>query len=257
MEVLQNMQVHTTFSSCAKREMEIPSILAKASEHNLRLIAFTDHLNQPAQWPIVGQVREVMPDVPSGLRVLIGCEAQMSAPNQCSITPEVAAGCDIVLIACNHYHLRDVEKPTDKSPSGWARHHLAMIEGAIDTGFCDIIPHPFLLGKVAKEVDVDAVLAAYDPAELRRILTKAAQGRTAFELNPGQVQRALGFFKPLVAMGQDVGCMFSIGSDAHTLDALGYEGFPGGKSGVAELLAELGLRPQDVWRPRDEAAKAS
>src|SRR5690606_19639788 len=56
--VTQNMQVHTVFSSCAKREMEIPAIFEEAHAHGLELIAFTDHLNTPEQWDIPSRVRE-------------------------------------------------------------------------------------------------------------------------------------------------------------------------------------------------------
>ncbi len=254
MPVTQNMQVHTVFSSCAKREMEIPAIFEEAHAHGLELIAFTDHLNTPEQWDIPSRVREQMVEPPPGLAVLVGCEAQMTAPDRVSITPEVAAKCDVVLIACNHYHLRSVEGPEQGSAADWAAHHLAMIEGAIDTGFCDVIPHPFVLGKVADRVDVDAVLASYDWNALSEILCKAAERRVAFELNPSQVERHFDFMRRIVQEGRAVGCRFSIGSDAHQLKYVGYDHFPGGIDGVEDLLERLGLDPDGIWAPAKERA---
>lgn len=249
MRVQQNMQVHTTLSNCARREMELPSILDRAVAHDLRLLGLSDHVNNAEQWDIPGKVRAGMPEVPAGLQVLVGCEAQMLAPNTPSITEGVADNCDVVLIACNHYHLRGVETPRDRTPAGWAMHHLAMIEGAIDTGFCDIIPHPFLLAKVADQIDVNAVLEAYPWSEVERILRKAGRARTAFELNPNQVDQARSFMESIVRVGQEVGCLFSIGSDAHTLDGVGYERYPGGIGAAGDLLHSLGLGEQSLWQP--------
>ncbi len=229
--------------------MEIEQIIEVASEGGLSLIALTDHVQSVDDGHIPREVMERLPVLPTGLRVLVGCEGQMMSPTEPSLNAEVASSCQIVLMACNHYHLRRVEEPVDRTPKGWACHHLAMIRGAVATGYCHIIAHPFVLDKVAKKVDIEAVMAAYDRQELRELMAQVAQAGVAFELNPGHVARAFDFMQEVVQMGQKAGCRFSVASDAHRLEAVDYGHVPGGRSRASELLKAVGLGKEDLWSP--------
>ena len=94
-------------------------------------------------------------------------------PTTIPIRNNTAQELDFILVATNHYHLEQVEKPIKRNPIAYAQHHLKMIKGAIDWGFCTIIPHPFYLSKV-REINHALVMTSYDWSQLDRVLSKAA-----------------------------------------------------------------------------------
>jgi histidinol phosphatase-like PHP family hydrolase len=160
----RDFHMHTDLSSCASREATMPRMVAAARESGLKYVGISDHFHE-LQRDFAEMARtnrrliETEKQHANGVDLFLGCEAQMDAPNRCTISPQLAREFDYVLCSCNHYHLRQVENPTEKSPAGYARHYLQMVEGAIDTGFVDAIVHPFLHDKV-NGTDIYAVLKA-------------------------------------------------------------------------------------------------
>ncbi|MBC8232531.1 hypothetical protein H8E77_23535 [bacterium] len=251
-----NFHIHTMQSSCAKEEMTVKNILLKAEAEGFEIIGLSDHFHQPGRDYLnmasklrnsldalkpLGRVRSV--SRPS-LDVLVGCEAQMLSPKQVSIDQKIASCLDYVIIAADHYHLATVENPIERQADAYAIHYLKMLEGAIDTGFCDVIAHPFTLPKVTG-IDRLLVLELYDRDEIARILSKAIRKRVSLELNPNHISIAPWFFSELSLLSHQIGFKFTIGTDAHLLSGIGYEN--------STELEKLGFSPEDFVVPKEGA----
>ena len=236
-----NMQIHSILSNCASREMTIERIINEAERGGLATIGISDHIDlpHPARQNQLLANFEIVEKLNPSMNVRVGCEASQIAPDTIVVDKATAQQLDFVLVATNHYHLRQVEKPHDTSPASYAAHYLRMVEGAIDWGYTTIIPHPFLLAKV-RELDHAQVLASYNRDELHRILHKAADMNVAFELNPRHLRHAMDFFKELLTLGRQVGLKFALGTDAHKPHDIAYS------EEDMETLNQLGIGESDL-----------
>ena len=249
----RDFHIHTELSCCAQRETTVSGILEACSALGMKIVGISDHFHEldrdfPAMVRANRQLVQQEQRKHPGLQVFLGCEAQMNRPDQCTITPELAAEFDYVLCAANHYHL--TENPADQSPAGYAAHYLQMVEGAIDTGFVNSITHPFLHEKLDKTVDRQAVLGAYDAGALDRVLAKAARRQVAFELNPGHAVCAAEFFAKLVLQCRRHGVKIQLGSDAHAIAHLGYLKEQGTRYTFEDLESLFGLKREDLYTPK-------
>jgi len=69
----------------------------------------------------------------------------MAAPGKFSITPEFAQGLDYVLLACNHFHLKDVvQQPESDSAHDIAIHIISFFISGVRTGLATSIAHHFI-----------------------------------------------------------------------------------------------------------------
>lgn len=249
----RDFHIHTELSCCAQRETTIAEILDACSALGMKTVGISDHFHEMdrdfremvrANRKLVEEGQRRHPE----LQVFLGCEAQMNRPDQCTITPELAAEFDYVLCAANHYHL--TENPADRNPSGYAAHYLQMVEGAIDTGFVSSITHPFLHEKLDKAVDRQAVLRAYDAGALDRVLAKAGERQVAFELNPGHAIRAAEFFAELILQCRRHGVKIQLGSDSHAVAHLGYTRGENSRFSFEDLESLFGLQREDLFMPK-------
>lgn len=251
----RDFHMHTDLSTCASREATMARMVESAHAAGARYIGVSDHFHElnrdfAEMATINRRLIEEQKRRADGADLFLGCEAQMDTPSRCTINADLAHRFDYVMCSCNHYHLRQVENPAEKSPAGYARHYLQMVEGAIDTGFVNVIVHPFLHDKV-NHVDHQAILDAYDAAELERILRKAAGRGVAFELNPGLAIRARDWFRDLFTQIRSYGGKISLGSDSHAPLELGYnrEDRPGERFTWEDLSSTFGLQLSDLYLP--------
>jgi len=230
-------------SSCAKEEMTVKNILLKAGAEGFEIIGLSDHFHEPGRdyLNMASTLRKSLDALQPSLDVLVGCEAQMLSPGTVSIDQKIASCLDYVLIAADHYHLAAVENPIERQADAYAIHYLKMLEGAIDTGFCDVIAHPFTLPKVTG-IDRLLVLEWYNRDEIRRILSKAVRKGISLELNPNHISIAPWFFQELSLLSHQIGIKFTIGTDAHLLSGIGYQN--------STELEKLGFSPEDFVVPR-------
>lgn len=257
MTIDRDFHMHTDMSTCASREATMARMVDSARAAGAKYIGISDHFHELnrdfAEMATTNRrlIEEATRRVDAEL--FLGCEAQMDTPTRCTINADLARRFDYVMCSCNHYHLRQVENPADKSPAGYARHYLQMVEGAIDTGFVDVIVHPFLHDKV-NHVDHRAILDAYDPVELERVLRKAAGCGVAFELNPGLAIRASDCFRALFAQIRSYGGKISLGSDSHAPQELGYnrEDSLGERFSWEDLAQTFRLERSDLYLPVQE-----
>ena len=240
MNITHDLHVHTYLSACCrdKEGMTVTNVLAAAEASGLRTVGFSDHLWMnaavpPSSWyrpQDATQIRRLRNDLaalgPSPVRVSVGCEADMRAPGQFSITPEFAAGLDHVLLACSHFHMKDfIEQPADTSPRAVAEHLVAFFVSGVQSGLATSIAHPFLpIGDTAR---LDAILGSLSDGELTDALGVAAECRVALEITIGFLPKAgpaptFSLETPLrlLTLAKAAGCRFTFGSDAHDLTTL-------------------------------------
>ncbi|MFA5865886.1 MAG: PHP domain-containing protein [Phycisphaerae bacterium] len=238
-----NLHIHTLQSRCAQREMTVNNIIMKAQAAGLEVIGLSDHLHEKNRDfnEMILTTRRCLTQIETSITVLVGCEAQMVSPEKVTIDQSVAVQLDYVSISADHYHVPEVENPRKKTPPAYADHYLKMLEGALDTGFCSMISHPFVFSKV-EEMDVRQALAAYDKKALTSILKKAADRNVAFEFNPKHAATFPGFYTELVSTFHDLGVKFTIGTDAHSLSDIGYV--------ISDdLIKALGINEDDFTVP--------
>jgi len=245
--IKQNLHIHSVLSGCASKNMFIKAIIIEAEKCSMSAIAITDHIDNPKTKDHRG--RELIKEYEkikklkffsTDLNVFLGCEISQTSPNTFSISNEIASEMDIVLVSCNHYHLKYVDKPLNVSPADYADHYLSMVEGALNWKYTNIIAHPFHLHKL-KWIDHVQVLKNYDMNRLKTILSVAADKKIAFELCPRHLKNHLGFFTQLLHYGREFGTKFSIGTDAHKLSQICYD------DKDLKVLKMLGIKEEDLW----------
>lgn len=246
LKVNQNFHIHSTLSGCASKNMFIKAIIVEAEKCSMSAIAITDHIDNPKTKDHRG--RQLLEDYrkirnlkffSSNLHILLGCEITQIDPDTFSISDEIADEMDIILVSCNHYHLKYVDKPCDVSSAGYTDHYLTMVEGALNWKYTNVIAHPFHLHKL-KWIDHARVLENYDIDRLKNILRIAADRNVAFELCPRHFKNHLGFFTQLLLYGREYGTKFSIGADAHKLSQVCY------RDEDLRVLEAIGVREEDL-----------
>lgn len=251
MLVWQNMHTHTHRSNCGGRDSTIANTVAEAQSVGLRLIGICDHIDEPnsGREPLILENMRERDGIDTSVRVLVGSEVSMNAPDLPAAEPEVMATWDYVIISANHFHLGCVSQPDERNEEGYADHFLTMAEGAIRFG-ASIIPHPFSYIGVrtmeeGREIDWPRLMKAYDMKRVRTLFSLAAAKGTAFEINPGRMGVMPDFFKRIIKMGRDEGMKFSLGSDGHHPGQMHY----GGPERITEIeaqLSALGLLEEDI-----------
>ena len=244
----QNFHIHSALSGCASKDMTIEAIIARAEECSMSAIAIVNHIDNPKTKDhrgrqLIEEYRKIRDNVKilSNLCVFLGCEITQTNPNTFSIADEVASEMDIILVSCNHYHLKYVDKPHDNSPMSYSEHYLSMVEGALSWKHTNIIAHPFHLHKL-KWIDHAQVLKNYNISRLKTILSIAADKKIAFELCPRHLKSHLSFFTQLLCYGREIGTKFFIGADAHKLSQVCYE------DEDLKVLELLGVEEEDLWK---------
>ncbi len=255
MELRQDLHIHTHRSNCGKPCNTVRAIIETAERQNLLLAGITDHIDLPEQAERFREIykanRADAAKFPSQCRILIGAEASMISPETCALPDDLARKLDFVIVSCNHYHLLTVSKPPHPDPISYAEHHLAMIRGAAALGFAVVIAHPFLNDYCDPKLAAQT-LKKYKEKDLAHTLDCLAKAHVALEVNPYRVVNALGWFKDLVKEARRRGVRFSLGSDAHTLERIGFPPVPieaaKGTIKPADVCERIGLTLDDlVW----------
>lgn len=238
-----DLHVHTYLSDCCgdKANHRPAKILAVAEDMGLCTLGFADHVwanpdIEPSGWyrpqdeSQVLRLREDLASVSTGVRVLVGCEADMTAPGKFGITPEFAETLDFVLLACSHFHMRGfVEQPASDTPRDVAAHTMKFFVSAVESGLATAIPHPFMPGGYQSRFD--DVVAAISGPEFLDAFGRAAEKGVAIEITTSflppepehpEQSAAWSIETPMrfLELAKRAGCRFTFATDAHNLAAL-------------------------------------
>jgi histidinol phosphatase-like PHP family hydrolase len=224
-------------------------VVLAAQEAGLEAVGITDHVVVPAHLDRPRRVREELPGKAEGLRVYVGCEAEMRAPDEPSISPEFAAGLDFVLFSTSHLHNIGPQVLYGLGPAEMAAFMLELMKGAIETEYVDIIAHPF--HAPLSPHPFAEVVGAADAEELRGTAEAAARAGVAMECNPRFLREAPEAARWLIRVFLEAECKVSIASDAHHPANIGCRG-PG--YATEEELQAAGIGQECLWRIEDRVS---
>jgi len=255
-EYRYDYHVHTHYSACGKEDAVPVAILQRARECGLLALGFSDHFHQPGDLEVVRRLERDLRAAgygpqrahssPDSLRYYLGVEAEMNSPDDFALPRDEARELDFVMAAVNHYHLEQVQNPKECTPQAFALHSLAMLDGAIATGYVDTIAHPFTpLGQ--GPFSHEDIFRLVPEGALLDCLDRAARAGVAMELNPSTFQAHYSMLSVFYRMCLDRGVRISLGSDSHSLATLGY---PADRCPPAALLRGLGIGEPQLWHPK-------
>ena len=219
----ENLHIHTAlFSGCAKPEMVFESIVQTAENLSLNRIAVTDHVQEYD----TALVRDIMKTyaplrdaMQTNVRVYIG--AELSAFDTDKFTLQNAdITTEFNLYAVNHYHLSYWGQPAERTAFGYKEHNKKAMEFLIRSGKCDCIAHPFVDSYVRDESIRNPghpMTASWTDNEIGDILQLANENAVMWELPPKIVIDDPVFARRLFNLGREIGSVFTMGTDAHTL----------------------------------------
>lgn len=255
-----DIHVHTHLSLCAKPEATFDAYVRNARRLGIKLIGFADHMwetgkkDAPSDFYEIQNLAHVLKlrdEVyeTEGLRVLIGCEAEFTADNTLSVTPEAAQKLDYVTVAHSHTHF-DFVMPQEikddyKAHGQWLMESFMRMMHHPGIALAATVVHPMAPCLVDK---ADEVLVHISDSEFREAFALAAKHSVGLELNAAIMCFAgcdrketaeKSQFLRMFRIAKECGCRFSLGSDSHHPDDHG--NYP--KLGV--MIDLLGLTKND------------
>ncbi len=229
MKIEADLHIHTTLSACCSDSTQTPENLKRyLPELGIRRFALTDHVwanpaIPPSAWyrPQNGDAILKLKNIFAEKNILTGCEAEMQAPGVFGITPDFREKMDIVLIASDHFHMKEfVQQPAEKTPQAIAKHMMDFFRSAAYSGLADILCHP--LWPYSFTDVYPECIAALSDGELEDAFGLAAENNAALELNGTVIRKAYSFgpawvdaMRRIFLLAKDAGCKFTPGSDSH------------------------------------------
>lgn len=217
--VKENLHVHTSFSGCAKPEMRIKSIVARAEELQLERVALVDHFNH-CDTPMLEKNtadRFVVKLTETSVPFLYGAELSAVGIGKWLDSDDVNRQLDYRLYAANHYHLSIWEQPEERTPRGYAVHTVKVLTALIKADRADCIAHPIHGGYVRALDDKCSLAAAMTDNELGDLMQLAKEHRVAWEINVGEALSDKELSKRMWHTGKELNSVFHFGTDAHLL----------------------------------------
>jgi len=243
--------IHTHLSDCGTPEATPEAIIRVAKEAGLEAIGLTDHVILREHRRRPAMVRAQVEKETNGLRVYVGCEADMQSPTRATIDEEFAAGLDYVIMSASHLYVSGVERPRDLSPRSMAALILELTTGAIESGLADIVAHPF--GVPESPFTFDEIVSEVDEEALLRRGEEAARAGVAFECNPRYLRRSPGAAGWLFSCLLETGVKLAVSSDAHHPQNVGCQG---PQYATEAELREAGIVEDCLWRIEDRKGAA-
>ena len=234
-----DLHCHSTLSACCSdKKQTIQAIYERAQRQGLETQCITDHLwdrvvagaskwYEPQDIDHVKQGRALIQEVirlqPGSPRMVFGCETEYCGSGKLGIAKEHFDEFDFVIIPPNHFHMidftRDKAINTEEAVAELFTQRLEELAD-MDLPWQKIgIAH--LNGRLTfKEGDYAKVFNIMDEARLRAVFAKMAARGAGIEINTscfpdGWREREKEQLR-LFQIARDEGCLFYIGSDAHS-----------------------------------------
>ncbi len=242
--------IHTHHLNCADETMQVEAIVRRAEELGLTSIAITDHLNRPEQLTLHQKIREELQALKPNIEVYFGVELNFyKTTGKFPYTVEARdwLGFEFAIGGVHSSYVAEDDRATIIALQH-AHHLLTCAEPLVD-----VLVHPWWFSW--HEFQNKGLRWFEDmsdvPEALHRELARTARETgTAIELNAAAIflnpHYSDGFkedYGRYVRLLAEEGVKFAIASDAHTLKTLG------ATRAVEELLEELDIGQEQVWRP--------
>lgn len=204
-------QIHTKQTD---GQSTITEILETAQARGLEAIAFTEHVRKDTTWfpGFAAGVRAAAQDY-RNLVVYVGCEAKvLDTVGTLDISDEIRARCDIVLGSVHRFPAEnggymDWDR-LDNAAFARVEYELAL--GLLEFARIDVLAHPGGMFERRRK-------RSFPEAYLRNLMMVSARTAVAIEINTSYLRDVDGF----LTLCTEVNPYVSVGSDAHTLEAIG------------------------------------
>ena len=247
-----DFHVHTKHSLCGHPDATPWAVVRAAQDAELEAVGITDHLVTPINFDRPRLVREELPEEPDDLRVYVGGEAEMHARDKPSISREFAASLDLVVFSASHLHNIGPHVLHGLELAEMVSLILDLMWGAIETGYADIIAHPFHVPDC--RFPFAELVGAADEVELMRIAETAAETGVAMECNPRFLRAAPEAATWLFQRFLEAGCKLSIASDSHHPRGVGCRG---PEFATEDELRAIGITEECLLRIEERVTRAS
>ncbi len=249
--VRTDYHIHTYLSGCGDPAATFGAVLQAGLAAELEAIGISDHIFYPRhrERPLIA--RRELPSEVEGMRVLVGCEADMQSPARASIDAEFAARLDYVMISASHLYDPGVEREFVETPASMAAYMLDLMHGAIRLGYADIIVHPFHVP--AHSFSFSNFVAELHEGQVRALARAAAAAGVALECNPKFPKAFPDASRRLFPVLLEEGCKLAVNSDAHHPRGIGCRG---PEFATEDELRDIGIDEACLWRIEDRVTKA-
>lgn len=220
-----NLHIHTNFSGCAKEEMEFEEIIRTAKRANLEMIAITDHIYERDELPDFiencSRLRRLRDEINPDIKILIGGEFSCYREDDYTLNG-VDIETDYRLYAQNHFHVTGWQQGDDGTPEGYKEVTKRMLRNLFINKAADTIAHPFSGRYLTRAMGwpADAVGNTWSENELGDIMLEGHESGCAWEFNSSNIASDPELIKKMYHIGKEIGVVFTIGTDAHRLEAI-------------------------------------
>jgi len=246
-----DLHVHTVLSGHGSPEATPDTMLAAAKAAGLKVIGFSDHVIFPEHRSRPGILRLQLPHQADGMRVYVGCEADVISPTEISVDAAFALTLDYVLMSASHLYVPPgTGHPVEgMDPPAMAAYIISAMNRAVESGLADVIAHPFCVP--AGPYDFGTLVGAADPERVAKLGERAMKAGVAIEYNPNVLRHWPQAAKWLYRRLLETGVKVSVNSDAHSPGGVGCRG--PGYATEAEMRAE-GIGEDRLWSVEDRVS---
>lgn len=257
MQIKADLHIHTTLSACCgDPEQLIRNRIPFLAEKGLKKVAFTDHVWRnpavpasawyaPQDGEAILKLADEIRNNDHPIKVLAGCEADMIAPDKIGITKEFCEKMDIVLLATDHFHMRDfMENLPPCEGDKMAPYMMKFFRAGATCGLANILVHPLCPLGPYLEI-LPQIMENISDSELDESLRMAAENNVALEFNGACIAKLkrLGHYDcylNTMQQAKKAGCKFTFGSDSHSLKDFDFHAH------CSQFADDLGLTEDDL-----------
>ena len=209
----------------------------------LEAIGFSDHVIYPQHRERPGLLRARVPDEYGGMRVCIGCEADVLSETEIAIDRDFADSLDFVILSASHLNVPGAGHPRGLTAQEEAAYIIRLMHVCVESGLADVIAHPFCVP--VPTYSFEELATAAEPDALLRLGEAAARAGVAIEYNPRELRRSPVAARWLYDLFLQAGVMLAVNSDAHRPSSVGCRG---PQHAAEEEMRAAGVTEERLWR---------
>ena len=260
---MHDIHIHTSLSACARPDSSLAEYLPQIRARNLTIAGFSNHLwdsavpgaskwYRPQDIEHLLQLKQELEGVRlPGVRMLFGCETEYIGGGVISLHPDHAGLFDFVLVAPNHFHMKDFVRPASvDGGEPLAELFYSRFMEVCEFDFVTGIAHPFFpFGFSGREREV---MALFTEERLASCFRHANACHKTIEVNFSCLRKleavnGLDDYRRIMRIAVECGCRFHAGSDAHGICMFGEDVFARGASFAADCGITFAEDPLAAW----------
>lgn len=245
-----DFHIHTHYLKCANDTMQVPDIVKTCAELGVTAIGITDHLNTLDKVNLHRLILNDIKALDAPIPVYFGVELNyMSKDGEFAYNEEVREeyGFQFAIGGIHNPYAEtyDLRKIIDIQH----RHHLDTCRNPL----VDVLVHPYWFARGVFNKNEWPWFDSMKPVPesyARELGQTARETGTAIEINatacltnPNYSDKFVREYIDFMAVIAETGAMFSLSSDAHSIQKLAHV------ERAWEAAAQIGLTPERIWKP--------